>query len=64
MGDAGALPGWVRDVLRCPACRGTLDDGADELVCGACALAYPVREGIPVLLADEARPTGSSSTQG
>lgn len=46
-------------IVVCPACKGELalaDDGA-ELTCAACALAYPVRDGIPVLLVDEARST-------
>lgn len=48
-------------IIVCPACKGDLTltpsgtDGADELVCGGCGLAYPVRDGIPVLLVDEAR---------
>ena len=46
-------------ILACPACRSPLrvDEAASELVCTntACALAYPVREDIPVLLVDEAR---------
>jgi uncharacterized protein len=46
-------------ILACPACHGELrvDEAAQELVCTACGLAYPVREDIPVLLVDEARPT-------
>jgi uncharacterized protein YbaR (Trm112 family) len=46
-------------ILACPNCRATLrhDATASELVCtGTCALAYPVRDGIPVLLIHEARP--------
>ena len=61
--DQGLRP-WVRDMLRCPSCGSTLQsgaraDGAPELVCTGqtCALAYPVRDGIPVLLVDEAHPT-------
>lgn len=59
------------DILACPNCHGSLavDHDRDELVCLAadCGLAYPVRQGIPVLLIDEARrpgpdlPLGSSS---
>ena len=52
---------WVREILRCPACGGELRDstaldGSPELACPACALAYPVRDGIPVLLVDDAYP--------
>ena len=45
------------EIIVCPACHGQLraDDSAEELVCTACGLAYPVRDDIPVLLADEAR---------
>ncbi|WP_338748282.1 Trm112 family protein [Janibacter alittae] len=52
---------WLREILRCPACRAELrDESGDrgpELVCtdAACALAYRVDRGIPVLLVDEAR---------
>lgn len=47
------------EILACPNCHGSLavDHDRDELVCTApdCGLAYPVRDGIPVLLVDEAR---------
>jgi uncharacterized protein len=45
------------DIIVCPDCHGRLavDDGASELVCESCGLAYPVRDDIPVLLVDEAR---------
>ena len=47
------------EILACPNCHGSLavDHERDELVCLAadCGLAYPVRQGIPVLLIDEAR---------
>lgn len=52
---------WLREILRCPNCRGELRDemgptGA-ELVCTSpdCGLAYRIDEGVPVLLVDEAR---------
>jgi len=47
------------EILACPNCHAQLavDHEREELVClGAeCGLAYPVRQGIPVLLIDEAR---------
>ncbi|MDX6200112.1 MAG: uncharacterized protein QOJ79_3263 [Actinomycetota bacterium] len=45
------------DILACPDCKAPLrvDEGASELVCTGCGLAYPVRDDIPVLLVDEAR---------
>ena len=49
----------LRGVIRCPSCRSLLDEASqewgEELVCTGCGLAYPVRDGIPVLLVDEAR---------
>ena len=44
-------------VLACPVCRGELrwDEAAAELICEACAQAYPVREGIPDLLPESGR---------
>jgi uncharacterized protein YbaR (Trm112 family) len=44
------------DILVCPKCKGDLDyDGQkSRLVCGVCRLAYPVVDGIPVMLVDEA----------
>ena len=52
---------WLREILRCPACRSELRDeaGAEgpELVCtsATCGLAYRIDDGVPVLLVDEAR---------
>jgi uncharacterized protein YbaR (Trm112 family) len=45
------------DILVCPLCKGALDfhKDAQELVCKADALAYPIRDGIPVMLESEAR---------
>ncbi|MGI9143455.1 MAG: Trm112 family protein [Fluviibacter sp.] len=45
------------EILVCPACKGKLafDKTAQELVCEPCQLAYPVRDGIPIMMQDEAR---------
>jgi len=57
------------EVAACPACHAKLavDYEASSLVCTnpACGLAYPVRDGIPILLIDEARrPDGADVLSG
>jgi uncharacterized protein YbaR (Trm112 family) len=42
------------EILACPRCKGRLEDDGGSLLCVACGLKYPVRDGIPVLLAEEA----------
>ena len=46
------LPGWAREILRCPVCHGELTDAAATMVCAGCGAIYPVVDGVPVLLAD------------
>ena len=43
-------------ILACPACKGDLDLTPEEdgLVCGKCALKYPIKDDIPIMLTDEA----------
>ena len=45
------------EILVCPVCKGSLDYDKknSELICRVDRLAYPVRDGIPVMLEDEAR---------
>jgi len=45
------------DILVCPLCKGKLiyQKQPPELICRFDKLAYPIREGIPVMLVDEAR---------
>lgn len=43
------------DILACPKCKNTIFQEKDKLICKNCKKAYPVREGIPVLLIEEAR---------
>ena len=46
------------EILVCPKCKGELEyrRDASELVCGVCRLRYPIRDGIPIMLIDEALP--------
>ena len=45
------------DLLVCPICKGPLvyDKARQELICKPDRLAFPVKDGIPVMLEDEAR---------
>jgi uncharacterized protein YbaR (Trm112 family) len=45
------------EILVCPVTKAPLeyDEQAQELVCKASGLAYPIRDGIPVMLESEAR---------
>lgn len=46
------------EILACPICKGPLRTDESSLVCETCRLRYPVRDGIPVLLAEEAERIG------
>lgn len=48
------------DILVCPVSKAPLvwDEAKQELICKASRLAYPVRDGIPVMLEEEARALG------
>jgi uncharacterized protein YbaR (Trm112 family) len=45
------------EILVCPLCKGPLiyRKEAQELICKADRLAFPIRDGIPVMLEEEAR---------
>jgi len=49
-----SLPDNILPLLICPACHGKLVEKEDYLLCPSCALKFPVRDGIPVLLLSEA----------
>ncbi len=53
-----ALSKQLLEILACPQCKGDVvpDDKEEKLTCNACKLVYPVRDGIPVMLIDEAEP--------
>jgi uncharacterized protein YbaR (Trm112 family) len=45
------------EILACPVCKGTLrfERDAQVLVCRMDRLAYPIQDGVPVMLEEEAR---------
>ena len=54
---SSAIDPRLLEILVCPLCKGPLAyrKEAGELVCRADRLAYPVKDGIPVMLEDDAR---------
>ncbi len=55
-----ALSKELLDILVCPVCRERvqLADDCSGLVCAPCRLKYPIQDGIPVMLVDEAEKIG------
>lgn len=51
------------DILVCPLCKGPLTKRAEDgfLVCKADKLAFPVRDGIPIMLVEQAEPAEKTS---
>ena len=42
------------DILACPACKADVELINNKIVCKKCHKKYPVRDGVPVMLVDEA----------
>lgn len=47
------------DILACPACKTPVTLDGERLVCTQCGRRYPIRDGIPVMLVEEAEPRAS-----
>ena len=58
MTDDPLLDVKMLELLVCPQTKGSLDydEAAQELISKNAKLAYPVRDGVPILLISEARP--------
>ena len=56
-GESAMIDKKLLSILVCPVSKAPLeyDKDKDELICKASGLAYPVRDGIPVMLESEAR---------
>ena len=54
---SSAIDPRLHEILVCPLCKGPLvyRKEAGEFVCKADRLAYPIKDGIPVMLEDDAR---------
>lgn len=52
-----AVEARLLDILVCPLCKGPLehDRKAQELICRGDRLAFPIRDGIPIMWVEEAR---------
>ena len=55
-------PGLL-EILACPACKTEVKLQDDRLVCTQCGRRYPIRDGIPVMLIEEAEPPSSQANQ-
>lgn len=53
-----ALNEELLEILVCPKCKGPLhlNDSQNGLVCDKCRLIYEIRDDIPIMLVDEAKP--------
>jgi uncharacterized protein YbaR (Trm112 family) len=48
-------------LVACPRCKGSLAPACAVLTCLVCGVAYPLRDAVPILLLEEARPAGEES---
>jgi len=58
-----AISEELLEILACPQCKGEifLNAAKDGLVCRACRLVYEIRDDIPIMLIEEARPLSEST---
>jgi len=57
-----AISQELLDILACPKCKGDiyLNETKDGLICDQCKLLYEIRDDIPIMLIDEAKPLGET----
>jgi len=53
-----ALSQELLDILACPKCKGDihLNEAGDGLICDVCGLLYEIKDDIPIMLIDKAKP--------
>ncbi len=54
----GTISTKLLDILVCPKCKGDLELNSQKngLICHKCKLIYEIKDGIPIMLIDEAKP--------
>lgn len=55
------------EILACPKCKADVVLQGDRLACVRCGLRYPIRDGIPIMLIEEAEqgePPGKAEREG
>lgn len=59
-----AIDDKLLELLVCPKCKGDIHLNNDQsgLVCEACRLVYEIRDDIPIMLIEEAKPLGNASS--
>jgi len=50
------------EILACPACKTEVKLQGERIVCIKCGRRYPIRDGIPVMLIEEAEQPGGQAT--
>lgn len=60
---SGGIDEKLLEILACPICKGELhlDEKESGLICARCRLKYPIEDGIPVMLIDEAIRIGAET---
>ena len=60
-GKIMAISQELLDILACPKCKGDiyLNEAKDGLICDKCRLLYEIKDDIPIMLIDEAKPIES-----
>ena len=56
-GSSHVIDKELLEILACPACKAPVVQRDDRIICTKCGRRYPIREGIPVMLIDEAEPS-------
>jgi uncharacterized protein YbaR (Trm112 family) len=62
-GETPLIDKDLLDILACPACRAEVRLEGDRIVCSSCGKRYPVRDGIPIMLVEEAEPPPSTADE-